>query len=312
MQSIKIHKIAAIGLLMILAVEIGQAQKELPPLENHIEGEMRIVGNYPKVGEIFEIVYRIKVKETADWTRKKDNLTHDYLAVIRYAPPEAVEILGEDKFFFSGLTIGETREFRTRCRILKPVGWIYIDGDIDLAVQGKSYGPVAISGDKSLWLLDPQTGQYGTRTEYEKGLPVEYRYDFSDGRFLGPQEACVGWVEENRKIIEMMKRLESALSDSEALLLHSEQFQVGAPRGTVKWDEEEEKWIEDEMYEYYLKDGWFKAAREGRLEEWRKKEKEKIQKEWKGGGGTKFFRPDSNHHNNLLGGSRYWKTFDGF
>jgi len=100
------------------------------------------MGDYPKVGEIFEVVYRIRVKEVMDYLRIPF-LTKDYCAVIRCIPPEATEIIGKDKFFFSGLTPGETREFRTRCRILKPVTWICIDGDIDRAVEGKVIGPVA-------------------------------------------------------------------------------------------------------------------------------------------------------------------------
>ncbi|MEO0183134.1 MAG: T9SS type A sorting domain-containing protein [candidate division WOR-3 bacterium] len=312
MRGIKISKIAALWLLMVLMVGFGRATKELPPLERNIDGAMMIIGGVPKVGESFEIVYRIKIKETQDWKLREDDLTRDYVAIIRCAPPEAVEILGEDKFFFSGLPIGRTIEFRTRCRILKPVSWIYIDGDIDLAVQGKSLGPVATSGDATLWLIDTETGQYGTREEYERGLSVEYRYDFVDGSFIGRYDQSRVSLAENRRIIKMMKELEPSLTDSLALLLHSEQYKVGVPKGTAKWDSLNQRWIDKGVYEYYLKDGWLKAVQDGRLMEWEENEKMKIQKEWKGGKGFNFFRIDNNTPPDLHGGDRLTKTFDGY
>ncbi|MEO0124591.1 MAG: hypothetical protein ABIL69_11390, partial [candidate division WOR-3 bacterium] len=64
MRGIKISKIAALWLLMVLMVGFGRATKELPPLERNIDGAMMIIGGVPKVGESFEIVYRIKIKET--------------------------------------------------------------------------------------------------------------------------------------------------------------------------------------------------------------------------------------------------------
>ena len=272
----KTDKVVAIWLLIVLTIGLGQATKELPPLQNYIEGEMRLNGVHPKVGETFDIVYRIKIKKDADWTLRRDNLEKDYVAIIRCYPSDGIKIVGQDQFFFSGLIPGEIKEFHTRCQILKSVEWIGMDGDIDLAVNGKSYGPVATSGDATLWLIDRGTGQYGTRKEYEGKLSVEYRYDPVDGSFTCSPSQNPAPVEENRRLIKMIKQLETALSDSEALLLHSDQYRIGVPEGLPRWDENNNRWLEEEIFEYYLKDGWYRALREGRREEWIQNEKNKV------------------------------------
>jgi hypothetical protein len=93
----------------------------------------------------------------------------------------------------------------------------------------------------------------------------------------------------------MIKQFEPSLSDSEALLLHSDQYRTGVPEGLPRWDEENKRWMDEEVYEYYLRDGWFKALREGRREEWIRDEKIKIEKAGKGGS-LNFFRLDDNYN----------------
>jgi len=296
MRSIKTNKIAVVWLLMVLFIRFGHGRGEQPSLQNYIDGEMYIVGGgYPKVGETFEIVYRIKVKELADWSQRKDFLTQDYCAVI-HVPSEAAEIIGKDKFFFTGLTIGESKEFRTLCRILKPWNWIQVSGRIELVYQGKLHGPVALKVGIDIYLVDLQTGQYGTREEYEGKLPVEYRYDPLVGTFTCSSSQNPAPVEENKAIIKMIKQLEPTLSDSEALLLHSEQYKVGVPKGVSKWDEKNQRWTEEKIFEYYLKDGWFKALRENNLNKWEQREKTRINREWKEDGSLNFFRDRDNSY----------------
>lgn len=293
MESMKINKILTVLLLMIV-ISIGYANKPQPPLQTFLEEHLSIVGNYPKLGDIFEVVYRIKAIETKDWTQRQNYLSADYVAVIRFSPG-AVEIIDQDKFYFSGLSFGEYKEFHFRGRIIKAINIINIDGYLHRVIQGKFYGPVTSGPYTSLRLLDPQTGQYGTKEEYEGNLPIEYRYDPVDGSFTCSPTKNPAPVEENLRIIKMIKQLEPALSDSEALLLHSDQYRVGVPEGLPRWDEKNKRWLEEEIFEYYLKDGWLKALREGRREEWIRDEKSKIGKARKGGSPI-FFRPDNSHN----------------
>jgi len=287
MKSIKINQIVAIGLLMVLVVGFGEATKEQPLFQNYIEGEMRIVGDYPKVGEIFEVVYRIRVKEVMDYLRIPF-LTEDYCAVIRCIPPEAAEIIGKDKFFFTGLTLGETKEFRTRCRILKPVTWICIDGDIDRAVEGKSLGPIATKGDKWLWLTDPETGQYGTKDQWlNRGIGVLGKYNNVEPQWFS--EIDPTWEPSNRRIVQEMRKFEPALTDSEALCLHQDNYfliinAIGDANAT-----------DEERIEHLLKADWLNAQRSGAeaKEKWFQDFMEKNKGKWGGNPNLNFFRDDS-------------------
>ncbi|MGQ9664672.1 MAG: hypothetical protein ACUVUH_04975 [bacterium] len=71
----------------------------------------------------------------------------------------------------------------------------------------------------------------------------------------------------------MMKEIEPVFTDSLALLLHSEQYKVGVPKGTARWDSLNQRWNGRALFEYHLKDGWLNAVHEGRLEDWQKNEK---------------------------------------
>jgi len=294
MKSIKNIKILTIWLLMVLTIRFGETTKELPTLQRHIDGEIQIKGAYPKVGETFNVVYQIKIKEHADWTRFKDFFERDYVAVIRCNPSKAIRVVGQDQFFFSGLTPGETKEFHTCCQILEPAKWVNIDGDIELVVRGKNLGAVATYGDARLWLIDPETGQYGSteviEAEYES---IVYRYEATTFGFMSGPDPAVAEI--NRKVIVMMRKMEPTLSDSEALLLHSDIALVGAPpeyhprkveEGMLPGEEYEE------FYKYYLEKGWLKAVREGKHEDWIIQMKNSQHE----GGDSRinFFRPDNN------------------
>lgn len=144
-------------------------------------------------------------------------------------------------------------------------------------------------------LLDPKTGQMGTEGEKYKG--VEYHYDPEAGMFLPEIAPPLG--PRNKRIIAMMKRLEPAITDSEALCLHSDFYRLGIPPGTGMKKTEvgmAELEVFEEGFQYYLKDGWLKAFREGKREEWIKQESEKTKKlrEKRDGKNLNFFRSDGN------------------
>ncbi|MGQ9816710.1 MAG: hypothetical protein ACUVQ3_01980 [bacterium] len=103
-----------------------------------------------------------------------------------------------------------------------------------------------------------------------------------------------------------MKEIEPVFTDSLALLLHSEQYKVGVPKGTARWDSLNQRWNGRALFDYYLKDGWLKQCMRV---DWRTgRRTKKIQAEYKWGGGSKFFRADSNYHNNLY--NYDWKTLN--
>jgi len=290
--------IVIVWLLAMLVADIAVAGKELPPLEGYVEGKMQIVGAYPKVDETFEVVYEMKVSGTADWTQRENDLTNDYVVVIRCIPsgregrpPQATEVVGQDRFFFSGLKIGETKEFRTRCRILKPVTSVNIVGELDLAVQGKSYGPVVRSGEIWLSLLDPATGQYVPEAEWRaKSINVFWKYNNLEPQWLS--EPTQEWVEGNQKIAGEMKSFEPALTDSEALCLHRDNYLliingIGDPNAT-----------DSGRVVHLLNAGWLKAQRAGAREhdKWLNDFMGKNRGRWGGDPDSYFFRgrdPDS-------------------
>jgi len=308
MRSIKIDKIATVWLLMALVVGVGQSTSSSRVLESDIECQLHINGDYPKVGEIFEVIFKVRLKSDQD-LKHLPNATIAQGYIVYFGgvrPKDAVEVLDNSEIFVPVMHLGEWREFIGKFRITKPATQVSFGAGICLkASPGSGTGK-----SRFLYLVDPETGQYGTKEEYEGKLSVEYRYDPLAGTFTCSPSQNPAPVEENKAIIKMISQLEPALSDSEALLLHAEQYKVGAPKGVCKWDEENQRWTEEKIFEYYLKDGWFKALKEHRLEQWRIEEKKKIEDEWKGGS-LNFFRGSGNWLGDRGSDSRGAKTFIG-
>ncbi|MEO0143132.1 MAG: hypothetical protein ABIL15_07255, partial [candidate division WOR-3 bacterium] len=224
MRGIKINKIAAVGLLMVLIVEIGQATKPAPPVkmwEKDIEQEFYISGNYPKVGDIFELVYRVKLKSGVE------PKSGDYCVRFFCGISQPIEIIGKDRFSFHGLN-AEWKEFHIRCRILKPVVWVGFDIGVYQTYQtypGRYYGPLATTGT-FLYLIDPETGQYGTREEYEKKLRQQAEWWYDPAGEFTSDPVSPDCAARNKEIIASLKKLEPNLTDWEALYLHYDGIQA--------------------------------------------------------------------------------------
>jgi len=293
MKSIKINKMAAIGLLMVLVIGFGQATKPIWPLENETEHEMVLADKAPKVGEVFEVVYRVRLKVNIPPEFGKRNFFVKF-GTGTYGP---AEVIGTDEICIPFLVPGEWQEVRGKYRIPKPYKMVFINTFLGTA-KGHKYRMVG--GCLRLFLIDSLTGQYSTGEEYEKSLSVVHRYDPVDGSFTCSPSQNPAPVEENRRIIKMIKALEPRLSDSLALLLHSDQYRVGIPKGLPKWDEENKRWLEEEVFEYYLKDDWFEALQEGRREAWIIQEREKIMKEVDKHK-LNFFRDNNSSNSDYLG-----------
>jgi len=296
MRGIRINKIAAIGLLMVLVIGFGQANGWLSPLEGDVDQEMYITGGYPKVGEVFEAVYRVRLKEENSLNKHPEKMVAmGYVIHFSSRPMDPVTFITEKEIFVPVLNPREWREFSAKLRITK--------GATNIQIQAGTHFKASKSGAHgamSIYLLDPETGQYGTKEEYEGKLPVEHRYDPVDGSFTCSPDRNPAPVEENRRIIKMIRDLEPRLSDSLALLLHSDQYRVGVPKGLPRWDEENKRWLEEEIFEYYLNDGWFEALHAGKREAWIIQEREKIMKEVDKHK-LNFFRDNNSSNSDYLG-----------
>jgi len=279
----KINKIAATGLLMVIAFSVMVAQgvtgisPEYPPEHtppSNIITSVRVeisIPFIPRVGEVFTATLSIYCKNDLEPDRL-GRKGPDYKVTFE----GNIEIInGKEQIIYDYMKKGETRIFEAQMVIKEAKERIGIGGGIVTTKRPQ----FAQGANIEMFLVDPATGQYGTREEYEGKLPVEYRYDPVDGSFTCSPDQNPAPVEENRRIIKMMKQFEPALSDSEALLLHSDQYRVGVPKGLPRWDEENKRWLEEAIFEYYLKDGWFEALQEGRREAWIIQEREKIMKE---------------------------------
>lgn len=124
----------------------------------------------------------------------------------------------------------------------------------------------------TLFLIDKDKGILGSRAELNKGKPIVFRYDAEKRKIFPPRmrEIKVD-VEQNRDIIEMLRKSEPSLSDSEAILLHRDFLRIGIPKEIDSLDEEG-------IFKFYLRNGWLDAMRTGKRQEWINKEKFKIAK----------------------------------
>jgi hypothetical protein len=288
----KSFNMIVMGLLLIVGFKITEAQGltvKSPPfhggsppmgLITSIDLQLSIP-SLPKVGEVFEVTFTVKCKNDLEGS----HFGPDYK--VYFTSNSASIATGKEQYFTGYLKRDEIKQFKATMVINKADPTISMNGVIEGGGRpGQSIGFV-------IFLIDKQTGQYGTKEEYEGKLPVEYRYDFIDGSFIDTYDQTRVSLDENRRIIKLIKQLEPMLSDSEALLLHSEQYRVGIPKGVPLRDSLNQRWVDKGIYEYYLKDGWLKAVQDGKIEQWREGEKKKIESGWKGGR-FNFFRPADN------------------
>ncbi|MCK4575286.1 hypothetical protein KAU34_02650 [candidate division WOR-3 bacterium] len=311
---IVVSLISAIGICLLM-IETTFARKITPTFSLKVTKE--VTPWPPHLGDELEIVYTVQAKYDLDsiyisHLPVKGGRVISHLEPIGFRVWEKEKyneyykkLQGIDRLLWFTIEKGEKKRFRLKVKLDEkiPEKRIKVFPIVDISVGVKSlwtkeHGDGVGVADIQLYLLDEKTGLLGTGKDKEKGLPVEYRYDAVDGTFYPPGKLDTPVnVEWNRRITQMMKKLEPALSDSQALLLHSDHYRIGTPKEATHWDEEKKCFVTDEekIFEYYLTDGWFKALLSGKREEWIKKEKEKIKlqyEEKKKGGSSKakFFR----------------------
>jgi len=275
----------------------------------------------PHLGDELEIIYTVESKYDLDnifiWLSPvTGGKAISYLEAIGFSVrDESNEFFkkkrGIERMLWFTIKKGEKKRFSLRVKLDKDIPERknaekpLVGIGVGFQSNTKEHGWGVGKGVLVLYLLHENTGLLGTKEDFKRALPVEYRYDAVDGTFYPPGKldtpVNVKW---NRRIIKMMKEIEPALSDSQALLLHSDHYRIGTPKEATHWDEEKKCLVTDEekIFEYYLKDGWFKVLLSGKREEWIKKEKEKIklqyEEEKKGGSSkAKFFRSGSSSDN---------------
>ena len=253
MRSVKINKIAAIGLLMVV-IGVIQATPDTRILTGDVEYKLYINGNYPKVGEVFEVVFRVRLKSQNDLQHMPEEaIAEGYVVSFGARPKAAVKLLSNNEIFIPVLNLGEWQEFVGKYRITKPSMWVTVGAEIRL--KAVKAGPGL---GHTFYLLDSLTGQYGTKEEYDKQLrqKAEWWYDPA-GEFTG-DPVHPDCVKKNREIIAKMQEINSNLTDWEALYLHYDGIQALIGGMGDRETTSEEHW------RFLLDMGWLEKQRAGK------------------------------------------------
>lgn len=259
MRLIKINKIAAIGLLMVIGLSIMVAQgltgisPEYPPgrtVPENIITSVRVeisIPFIPKIGEIFEVTLTIYCKNDLE----SDRLGRpgpDYKVAFE---GDAEIIEGREHIIYDYLRKGETRRFKAKMVIKEGKQRLVIGGGI-VTIKPPQF---AQGTGVEIYLIDPETGQYGTKEEYDKQLreKAEWWYDPA-GEFTG-DPVHPDCAKKNRDIIAKMQEINSNLTDWEALYLHYDGIQALMGGMGIQETTDEERW------RFLLEMGWIGKQR---------------------------------------------------
>ena len=246
MRSVKINKIAAIGLLMVLVIGLAYAsQGEI--LANRREASTSLnVSNVPKVGEVFTASYAFTLRVLPE---SVNTYPHKILFIVNTSPEkDAYKIVsGKLENQLPELKKGAPAVFNISLIITKPVKRIQIIGGIP--------GHIAWARAHQFYLLNPETGQYGTKEEYDKQLrqKAEWWYDPA-GEFTG-DPVHPDCAKKNGEIIAKMQEINSNLTDWEALYLHYDGIQALMGGMGTQETTDEERW------RFLLEMGWIGKQR---------------------------------------------------
>ncbi len=263
----EIHKIAIIGLMIRVLIGFAQVDTEMStpitnPLESEMEQECDIEGNYPKVGEIFEVLYKIRLKPNIQPT-----YGNEYCVGFSYAYTQEGNVEVFTKPVLVNLSPGEWHEFRGQFLIKKAVPRIGFWGGVaQKGVQTGVYAGVVC------YLINSLTGQYGTRDEYDKQLRKDASWWYDHAGEFTNEPVSPDCAARNREIIAQLKQMEPNLTDWEALYLHYDGIQAlmdGMGTQKTTW---EERW------RFLLEIGWLEKQRAGKeiKEKWLKELIEKY------------------------------------
>jgi len=279
---------------MVLLIGFGKATIGESFLEGDVDQEMHITGGFPKVGEVFEVVYRVRLKEKNSLNKHPEKMVAmGYITHFSSRPMDPVTFMTEKEMFIPVLNPGEWREFSVKLKITESAENIQIQAGTHFKVSRSG-----AHGAMSIYLIDPETGQYGTKEQWlNRGIGVLGKYNNVEPQWFS--EIDPAWAESNRKIAEGMRKFEPALIDSEALCLHQDNYlliinAIGDPNAT-----------DEERIEHLLKAGWLKAQRAGAQskEAWFQEFMEKNQGNWGGNSNLNFFRDNNSIDNDFSSGN---------
>lgn len=243
--------VIAFWLLIITVFHLGYTTPDSRVLSSDIEWQQELATKSPKAGEVFDVVYRVRLKSDNDLKHiSEEAIAQGYIITFGKRPKDAVEIISDNELFVPLLPLGEWYQFTGRFKIIKPVKIISYGTEIRLKAcrAGSSIG-------SSLYLLDSIGGIYGSKEELDKvGLShVLWKYNNAEPQWLS--EPDQSWETSNQEIVIEMRKFEPSLSDSEALCLHQDNYLliingIGDPGVT-----------DSERIEYLLKNGWLEVQR---------------------------------------------------
>ena len=313
MKSVKMNRVfmlVELLIVMIWAQGLVGTSQEIPPgrtvpelLLTDVKVEISIPF-IPKVGEVFEATLTIYCRNDLE----PDRLGRpgpDYKVVFE---GDVEFINGNEQTIYDHMKKGETRSFKAKMVIKEAKERIGIGGSI---VTTK--GPHFVQGANiEIFLVNPETGQYGTKEEYDKQLrkQAEWWYD-NTGEFTS-DPVSPDCAARNREIIVQLKGMESRLTDWEALYLHYDGIQTlmgGMGDGKTTWEARwrfllDMGWLEKQRAGKAIKDAWLKKL----IEHYKGKSLQKEQ-----GFNPGFFRNDSNNSGaaggNISDSTRAWSVF---
>jgi hypothetical protein len=242
--------ILQILLLLVLVTRTGSTSKE-EIFKDDFDQELLLVNGYPRVGEVFEVIYRVRLKHDA----QPESGVHYYMKFTTGSSYQA-EVLTPSEIAVPFFTVpGEWKEFHGKYIIHEPFKMTILNAM--LRKEGCGYGT---SGAMFvMYLVDSITGQYGTYEELMSDLyetSPELFYD-PDQDLLFPQHERVDpYIEkENREFIEAIGEVYPGLSKWEKLhLLHDVMYY---PRRSKV------KMTHVEAAVEFLNAGWLEAYRAG-------------------------------------------------
>jgi len=238
--------ILAMGICLII-VRQGYADRPIVSMvAEYTERECVIEGDYPKVGEIFTVKYRVRMKE---------NVTSEanYYVTMHARTDDPVEIIDNQEVKIQGLSHDLWKEVLFRAKITEPM--LTLKLIVNIRLEGTR--DRAASRSVELVLVDPLTGQYG---EYEEHYPqlfkgAEWHYDPAGEFVPAPDRVSPDCAKTNLKIIARMQKIDPELPDWEAIYLHYDGLQaVMGGMGTMSTTEEE-------IWRFLLENGWLDKQR---------------------------------------------------
>ncbi|UCG92442.1 MAG: hypothetical protein JSV97_01640 [candidate division WOR-3 bacterium] len=254
---------------MIGAQGLTVTRPEIPPGHTVPEGLVTSIGAQisipfmPRIGEIFEVTFTVSCKNDLDRIR----FGPDYTVI--FTSNAASIISGKEQRFSGYMKRGEIRQFKARMVINEPSPTV----SIKAAISAPVWGPQGVGF--LLFLTDEKTGQYDTKDKWlRKAANVFWKYNHLDAQWLSEPDPKL--EASNRQIAVEMKKFEPALTDSEALCLHQDNYFliINAIGDSCATD--------SERVEHLLKAGWLEAQRAGAKakEKWLNDFMEENQRRW--------------------------------